>query len=253
MTDDADSRFTIDEMTGTITVATSLSVTDQNRKFTIIARATDAGLEIGICCCLLWHFEHIYYNHLPSFPNPCGDFRNYLIFYSFKCEVLKRGRCQQPTLLYDCTTFSNISSEILGENPQFSEIHVVIRVMNEATPIFDERFRVVSIPENLALHSVVTTIEAQSPTGQKIIYSIFEGDVYGEFAVDFVTGDFLNHNLKFLLFEFAFVIFITICRTHTYILIFEVEVFYKHGQSLENNNVINTNGVFDQKSIYLLF
>ena len=82
-----------------------------------------------------------------------------------------------------------------GEIPQSSEASVSVRVMNEATPVFDQRIRTVTIPENLVIHSVVTTIEADSPTGQKIIYSIFDGDVYGEFAVDFITGTF---DIKYL-------------------------------------------------------
>ncbi len=43
------------------------------------------------------------------------------------------------------------------------------------------------------MHGAVTTIEARSPTGGKLIYSISAGDIYGEFAVDFNTGNVLSY------------------------------------------------------------
>ena len=67
--------------------------------------------------------------------------------------------------------------------------------MNKATPIFDEPYYRVTVPENLPLHGAVTTIEARSPTGGKLIYSISGGDVYGEFAVDFNTGKKICHQM----------------------------------------------------------
>ena len=69
--------------------------------------------------------------------------------------------------------------------------------MNKATPIFDEPYYRVTVPENLPLHGAVTTIEARSPTGGKLIYSISGGDVYGEFAVDFNTGKKNCHQMVF--------------------------------------------------------
>lgn len=65
---------------------------------------------------------------------------------------------------------------------------VPIKIMNKATPIFDRQFYSVSIPENTPMHSAILSIEAVSPTSQKLIYSITKGDMYGEFAIDFNTG-----------------------------------------------------------------
>ena len=40
---DADGRFAIDDVSGHISVASSLSATDQNREFTLVVQATDQG------------------------------------------------------------------------------------------------------------------------------------------------------------------------------------------------------------------
>ena len=69
-----------------------------------------------------------------------------------------------------------------------SEVKVPIVIMNKATPVFSEPYQTVSIPENVPMHTAILSIEATSPTGKKLIYSITKGDIYGEFAVDFNTG-----------------------------------------------------------------
>ncbi len=76
-----------------------------------------------------------------------------------------------------------------GAEPRSTRVQLPVKVMNKATPIFDESFYRVAVPENLPLHGAVASIEARSPTGGKLIYSISGGDVYGEFAVDFNTGE----------------------------------------------------------------
>ena len=42
--DNANGRFTIDETSGAISVATALSVTDQNREFVLVVQGMDAGM-----------------------------------------------------------------------------------------------------------------------------------------------------------------------------------------------------------------
>ena len=77
--------------------------------------------------------------------------------------------------------------------PKSAQVQLPIKVMNKATPIFDEPYYKVTVPEKIPLHGAVTTIEARSPTGGKLIYSISAGDIYGEFAVDFNTGKNYYH------------------------------------------------------------
>ena len=82
----------------------------------------------------------------------------------------------------------------VGMEPKSTQVQLPIKVMNKATPIFDEPYYRVSIPENLPLHGAVTAVQARSPTGGKLIYSISSGDIYGEFAVDFNTGNKYFHH-----------------------------------------------------------
>ena len=75
-----------------------------------------------------------------------------------------------------------------GFDPKSSIVPVAITVMNKHTPIFSQPFYSILVPENIAMHSAILSVEANSPSGKKLIYSISEGNVYGEFAVDFNTG-----------------------------------------------------------------
>ena len=77
---------------------------------------------------------------------------------------------------------------ISGTPPQSSVVSVGISVMNKATPVFSQAFYSVSIPEHIAMHSAILSVEAKSPSAKKLIYSITSGNIYGEFAVDFNTG-----------------------------------------------------------------
>lgn len=56
-------------------------------------------------------------------------------------------------------------------------------------PIFDRQFYTVTTSENVELHTpLAVNIQAESPLGRRLIYSIANGDLYEEFAVDFNTG-----------------------------------------------------------------
>ena len=87
----------------------------------------------------------------------------------------------------------NVKSLVLylktGAVPMSSQVNVSVKVMNKAMPVFEQPFYSVSIPENIQMHAAVTTVEAKSPNGRKLIYSIEKGNIYGEFAVDFSTGE----------------------------------------------------------------
>lgn len=56
-------------------------------------------------------------------------------------------------------------------------------------PVFKKQFYSETIPENVELHSPLSTsIEAESPLSRKLIYSIVKGNEMEEFALDFNTG-----------------------------------------------------------------
>lgn len=75
-----------------------------------------------------------------------------------------------------------------GRKPQRSDAIVPIHVVNRNSPVFNKQVYNVSVFEKIAIHTPVTNIQALSPQNHKIIYSISEGDKYGDFAVNFDTG-----------------------------------------------------------------
>lgn len=68
-------------------------------------------------------------------------------------------------------------------------------------PVFSKQFYSDIVPENIELHTPLSVaIQAESPLGRKLIYTIIKGNELEEFSVDFNTGMFL----KFAFFSFRF-------------------------------------------------
>ncbi|KAJ7405115.1 Protocadherin Fat 3 [Willisornis vidua] len=76
-----------------------------------------------------------------------------------------------------------------GGEPAFSaEVIVPITVMSKAMPVFEKSFYSAEIPENIQLHSPVVHVQANSPEGLKVFYSITGGDPFNQFTINFNTG-----------------------------------------------------------------
>ncbi|GLH14886.1 Fat-like cadherin-related tumor suppressor homolog [Gryllus bimaculatus] len=76
-----------------------------------------------------------------------------------------------------------------GISPCSTEVPVHVKVIDRSMPIFDKQFYTDSVPESIEIHSPLTvSIQAESPLGRKLIYSIVKGNDYEEFALDFNTG-----------------------------------------------------------------
>lgn len=76
-----------------------------------------------------------------------------------------------------------------GGSPAFSaEVIVPITVMNKAMPVFEKPFYSTEIPENIQVHSPVVHVQANSPEGLKVFYSITDGDPFSQFTINFNTG-----------------------------------------------------------------
>uniref|UniRef100_A0ABI7X6D8 FAT atypical cadherin 1 n=1 Tax=Felis catus TaxID=9685 RepID=A0ABI7X6D8_FELCA len=76
-----------------------------------------------------------------------------------------------------------------GGDPAFSaEVIVPITVMNKAMPVFEKPFYSAEVPENIQMHSPVVHVQANSPEGLKVFYSITDGDPFSQFTVNFNTG-----------------------------------------------------------------
>lgn len=66
---------------------------------------------------------------------------------------------------------------------------VFVQVIDKSMPVFNKQFYSDSVPENIELHSPLSVaIQAESPLGRKLIYTIVKGNELEEFAVDFNTG-----------------------------------------------------------------
>uniref|UniRef100_A0A3B5AFA8 FAT atypical cadherin 3 n=1 Tax=Stegastes partitus TaxID=144197 RepID=A0A3B5AFA8_9TELE len=75
-----------------------------------------------------------------------------------------------------------------GYPPLSSTIEFPITVVNKAMPVYDKSFYSVSVNEDVAVHTPILGINATSPEGQNIIYTIVDGDPYLQFDIGFDTG-----------------------------------------------------------------
>ena len=75
-----------------------------------------------------------------------------------------------------------------GKPRHSAVVDVPITVQNKAMPVFQEQYYQASIPENIQLHSAVIQIQAVSPHGRDVIYSISRGDAFNQFDINPNTG-----------------------------------------------------------------
>lgn len=75
-----------------------------------------------------------------------------------------------------------------GSIPLSSTTEFPITVVNKAMPVFDRTFYSISVNEDVAVHTPVLGLNATSPKGQKIIYTIVDGDSSLQFDIGFDTG-----------------------------------------------------------------
>lgn len=75
-----------------------------------------------------------------------------------------------------------------GYPPLSSTVEFPITVVNKAMPFFDKSFYYVSVNEDVVVHTPILSINATSPEGQNIIYTIVNGDPFLQFDIGFDTG-----------------------------------------------------------------
>ena len=101
-------------------------------------------------------------------------------------------------------------------DPLQAQTTLIIRAIHSKMPIFESQYYKVSIVENIQPYSPVLSMQAYSPEGRKLIYSIVAGNTYEEFAVDFNTGKtkfdirWLNYNYLF----FSSNLLVSVISTH---------------------------------------
>lgn len=72
------------------------------------------------------------------------------------------------------------------------------QVIDKSMPVFNKQFYSGQVPENIELHSPLPiAIQAESPMGRKLIYTIVAGNDLEEFALDFNTGKRLSYSLQY--------------------------------------------------------
>lgn len=77
-----------------------------------------------------------------------------------------------------------------GTPPLSSEAMVRVKVVDKNQPVFGLQYYSASVSENAESLSPVLSVQASSPSGRQLIYSIVSGNEGEEFAVDFNTGWF---------------------------------------------------------------
>ncbi|XP_051541220.1 protocadherin Fat 3-like [Myxocyprinus asiaticus] len=70
----------------------------------------------------------------------------------------------------------------------FTAVDLPVTVVNKAMPVFDKPFYGVSVREDIAVFSSILSINATSPEGQNIIYTIVDGDPSIQFDIGFDSG-----------------------------------------------------------------
>uniref|UniRef100_A0A182FUB6 Cadherin domain-containing protein n=1 Tax=Anopheles albimanus TaxID=7167 RepID=A0A182FUB6_ANOAL len=75
-----------------------------------------------------------------------------------------------------------------GITPCSTDVTVHVKVIDKSMPVFSKQFYSDMVAENIELHSPLSVaIQAESPLGRKLIYSIVKGNEMEEFTVDFNT------------------------------------------------------------------
>uniref|UniRef100_A0AAQ5YXC9 FAT atypical cadherin 3b n=1 Tax=Amphiprion ocellaris TaxID=80972 RepID=A0AAQ5YXC9_AMPOC len=69
-----------------------------------------------------------------------------------------------------------------------SEVELPVTVVNKAMPVFDKPFYGVTVREDVAVSTSVLCINASTPEGQSIIFTITDGDPSLQFDIGFDTG-----------------------------------------------------------------
>uniref|UniRef100_A0A672RFF8 FAT atypical cadherin 3 n=1 Tax=Sinocyclocheilus grahami TaxID=75366 RepID=A0A672RFF8_SINGR len=90
--------------------------------------------------------------------------------------------------------FSNVEYPLVvlardaGYPSLFTIVELPVTVVNKAMPVFDKSFYGISVREDIAVSTPILCINASSPEGQNIIFTIVEGDPFFQFDIGFDSG-----------------------------------------------------------------
>ncbi|XP_062869869.1 protocadherin Fat 3 [Trichomycterus rosablanca] len=75
-----------------------------------------------------------------------------------------------------------------GDPSLFTAVELPVRVVSKAMPVFDRRFYGISVREDITVSTQILNVNATSPQGQNIVYTIADADASFPFDIDFDTG-----------------------------------------------------------------
>ncbi|KAJ1128407.1 hypothetical protein NDU88_006786 [Pleurodeles waltl] len=82
----------------------------------------------------------------------------------------------------------NVIAKDRGTPPLQKEEQVLIIVRNKSSPIFQNLYYMVKVPENIITNTPILHIQARSPEGLRLIYNLVSKDALKLFNIDFKTG-----------------------------------------------------------------
>ncbi|XP_071532452.1 fat-like cadherin-related tumor suppressor homolog isoform X3 [Panulirus ornatus] len=95
---------------------------------------------------------------------------------------------KQSLMVADKTYSLTVAAYDGGKQPLSSQAHVMIRVVSAEGPMFTSALYLASVAEDAQEGTPVARVEAASPTGEPIMYTIVAGNINEEFALDYSTG-----------------------------------------------------------------
>ncbi|KAM9801014.1 protocadherin Fat 3a [Neosynchiropus ocellatus] len=133
----------------------------------VMAVDRDKGMNGQVSYYLLENYDHFYINEQTGSLNLKKAFESDLSNMEYQVIVYARDG---------------------GQPPLSSSVEVPITVVNKAMPVFEKSFYSLSVNEDVAVHTPVLGVNATSPEGQNVIYTIVDGDPFLQFDVGFDTG-----------------------------------------------------------------
>ena len=79
-----------------------------------------------------------------------------------------------------------------GKPPLSARATIHLTVVDNMTPRFNENYYYTEVPEDVPVGHTVLSMDAISPSGNKLTYAILDGDTYSEFDVDFDIGGYFE-------------------------------------------------------------
>lgn len=103
-----------------------------------------------------------------------------------------------------------------GTPPLSSEALVRVKVVDKTQPVFGQQYYSALVAESADPLSPVLSVQASSPSGRQLIYSIVSGNEGQEFAVDFNTGSFATHRFVHPSLTFVVLVVVLVASTPAY-------------------------------------